>query len=708
MRRIIVAIGIVALILSVSGTKYFSGTPTGNTSVAVAAAEIKAPQTIPVSISPAAPVAPEAAGSSPATPVPTQHPVTTTSATPGAHSPAPTASAPADGSNKGGKNDLWSLLKDPTISLLLWIIAALFAVWLLGRWAKAKNEPYRPQGRSDDEFDEMGYPRNRRTPRIGDEPSHSDFDDWRNDFTGITGGGNPKSPAQLILPNSPDRRTFADVAGQPVAINRLREICEWLKEPDVYNRHDAKLPHGILLVGPPGTGKTLLARALAGEADASMFITTGSSFVEMYVGVGASRVRALFDDARNQRKRTGKPVIIFIDEIDAVGGARSSSANSNSEREQTLNQLLTEVDGFKQNEGIIVLAATNRSDMLDQALRRKGRFDQEIMVDLPDAGGREAIFKVHSRKKTLAPDVDFSLIARRTFGFNGADIEAACNEAAVIAARRQAAIEKAERAEAEKAAAEKAAAEKASAGVDTRSNGRSGSPQDQASQTPTDLPARPVETRVIPITNEIFDEAISVVEAGEARHDRLKAMSQDDKLQTAYHELGHAVVTIALKGDPITKITILPRGRALGYVQTHTENDRWNMTKEQLLSRISMAMAGRLAQEIFMNTCDTGATSDFQQANDMARKMVTQYGMSKLGRIYVPDGSAAASAVGPALSDAIDGETRAIVAECEERARAVIESHRAAIEALCAVLIEKETLLGPDLMTRFNEFVKID
>jgi ATP-dependent Zn protease len=629
---------------------------------------------------------------------------------------APAADAPvATGADKtkvttakpGADKDIWSLLKDPTISLLLWIIAGLFAIWLLGRWVSSQNQPYKPKGKSDEgfEYDEFGNPydprdtrnQGRRTPRIGDQPPHGghyDFDDWRNDFTGgMTGGGNSKSPAQLILPSS----------------------------PDVFNRHDAKLPHGILLVGPPGTGKTLLARALAGEADASMFITTGSSFVEMYVGVGASRIRALFEDARNQRKKTGKPVIIFIDEIDAVGGARSNSANSNSEREQTLNQLLTEVDGFKQNEGIIVLAATNRSDMLDPALRRKGRFDQEIMVDLPDATGREAIIKVHARKKTLAPDVDFALLARRTFGFNGADLEAACNEAAVIAARKQSAIEKAEKA----LKAEEDAKAAASAPPPPPQKSEPAPAQRQRPRWDADdlvmgeprpsppvvvVQPKPVETRVIPITNEIFDEAISVVEAGEARHDRLQAMSAMDKRQTAYHELGHAIVTLVLRGDPITKITILPRGRALGYVQTHTENDRWNLTREQLLMRITSAMAGRLGQEVFMNTSDTGATSDFQQANDLARKMVTQFGMSKLGRIYIPDSAGAnlTLAVGPALADAIDAETRAIINDCEAKARSILEENRQAIEALCTVLVEKETLLGAELTSRFEELTKRD
>jgi cell division protease FtsH len=441
-----------------------------------------------------------------------------------------------------------------------------------------------------------------------------------------------------------------------------------------------------LLVGPPGTGKTLLARALAGEADASMFHTTGSSFVEMYVGVGASRVRALFEDARRQRQRTQKPVLIFIDEIDAVGGARGNGTSSNSEREQTLNQLLTEMDGFKENEGIIVLAATNRSDMLDAALKRKGRFDLEVFVDLPDVSGREAIFKVHSRKKKLDTNVDFALIARRTFGFSGADIEAACNEAAVIAARKQSGLDK-------KAMAEAAAKAEAEA---------------QATGTSQILipPSNPDGSGTGPvtlITTEMLDEAISIVEAGEARKDRLQAMTLEDKQQTAFHELGHAVVTLVLKGDPITKITILPRGRALGYVQTHTEADRWNMTKEQMLKRITSAMAGRIAQEIFMNTIDTGASSDFQQANNMAKLMVTQFGMSKLGRIYLADSQTpVAMQVGPRLADAIDSEVQAIVQQCEEQARELLTKYESPIRALSGVLIEKETLLGPDLLARWE------
>ena len=595
--------------------------------------------------------------------------------------------------------EVWSAAKQPTMMMILVVLGLAVAIYALRRHLKNNQAKQDARdagslGRSDDDY----YSQEMRNRRNGDGNPDSRYDsDYRSDFNSTTGGGNSKNPAQLIPPDAPGKNTFADVAGQPEAISRLREVCEWLKEPEVYNRHDAQLPRGILLVGPPGTGKTLLARALAGEADASMYITTGSSFVEMYVGVGASRVRTLFEDARRQRQRTKKPVLIFIDEIDAVGGARGNGTSSNSEREQTLNQLLTEMDGFKENEGIIVVAATNRSDMLDAALKRKGRFDIEVFVDLPDVSGREAIFKVHSRKKKLDTTVDFALIARRTFGFSGADIEAACNEAAVIAARKQSVLDKAAKAVADAKAAEEA-----------KKNGPLDSPVTPNGTSPTPPPqymivAKPAPGPVTLITTDMLDEAISIVEAGEARKDRLQAMTMADKQQTAFHELGHAVVTLVLKGDPITKITILPRGRALGYVQTHTESDRWNMTKEQMLKRISSAMAGRIAQEIFMNTIDTGASSDFQQANNMAKLMVTQFGMSKLGRIYLADSQTpVAMQVGPKLADAIDSEIQGIVAECEERARKLITEYDAPIRALCGVLIEKETLLGPDFVARWE------
>jgi len=476
-----------------------------------------------------------------------------------------------------------------------------------------------------------------------------------------------QSSATLILPTDTDKKTFADVAGQEETVARLREICLWLKQPEIYNRHDAELPRGILFVGAPGTGKTLCAQALAGETHGSMFIIAASSFVEIYVGVGASRVRGLFADAKAQRKQTGKPVIIFIDELDAVGGARSQSPNSNSEREQTLNQLLVEMDGFTKNEGIIVVAATNRADMLDPALRRKGRFDLEVHVDLPDMNGREAILKVHTRNKTLDQTVDFKLLARRTFGMSGADLKAAANEAAVIAAREQGRRE-----------------------------------QELTVQNNGSLPTLPASDQIVPITLAMFDEAISIVESGDARRERFKAMSLRDKKQVAYHELGHAVVTHRSGGDPITKITILPRGQALGYVQTHSEGDRWNLTEDEMLKRITSAMAGRIAQEIFLQTVDTGASSDFEQANKMARAMVTQFGMSPLGHIFVPQNAA----IGPALSDKIDEASNAIVIRCGLEAHRILEENSEKVEALVDLLIDKETLFGSDFVAVFEEAAK--
>ncbi len=347
---------------------------------------------------------------------------------------------------------------------------------------------------------------------------------------------------------------------------------------------------------------------------------------------------------------------------------------------------------------------------------------------------------MHSRKKKLDATVDFALIARRTFGFSGADIEAACNEAAVIAARKQTLLDKAAKALADAKAAEQAKIDGNRgansggtfghpdlrngginlAGVNGGVNGGSTSkPVAPAAKTgaPSDgngLYRTPQYVEVVApppgpvtlITTDMLDEAISIVEAGEARKDRLQAMTMADKQQTAFHELGHAVVTLALKGDPITKITILPRGRALGYVQTHTESDRWNMTKEQMLKRITSAMAGRIAQEIFMNTVDTGASSDFQQANNMAKLMVTQFGMSKLGRIYLTDSQTpVAMQVGPKLADAIDSEIQAIVLQCEEQARELLTKYDAPIRALCGVLIEKETLLGPDFVARWEALI---
>ncbi len=537
-------------------------------------------------------------------------------------------------------------------------------------------------------------PRRQTQPQIGTQPVN-EADAMKPRYT-------RQSQAALILPTAQNKKTFADVAGQPEAIARLGEICAWLKQPEIYNRHNAKLPRGILLVGPPGTGKTLCAEALAGETHGSMFSIAASTFVEMYVGVGAGRVRDLFADARAQRRQTKKPVIIFIDELDAVGGARGKSANSNSEREQTLNQLLVEMDGFEKNEGIIVVAATNRPDMLDAALRRKGRFDVEVHVDLPDVNGRKAIILVHTRDKVVDTSVDFDLMARRTFGMSGADLAAAANEAAMLAAREQARLEALEREKLTtetKAAETKTASNQAALSLANAENNASQASADKAAhESPENTPQPAAEAaapsvmgKVTAITNAMFDEAISIVESGDARRERFQSMSAQDKKQTAYHELGHAVVIHKTGGDPITKITILPRGRALGYVQTHTEADRWNMTEEQMRKRITSAMAGRIAQEILMQTVDTGAASDFEQANLLARKMVTQYGMSPLGAIFIPENGLP---IGPTLTDKIDVETSKILGECGAEARKIIEASRHQIEALVNLLLEKETIFG--------------
>ena len=472
------------------------------------------------------------------------------------------------------------------------------------------------------------------------------------------------SKAKLILPDSPERKTFADIAGQESLKFRMAEIVAWHKESEIYDRHHAKMPRGVLLIGPPGNGKTLCAQALAGEIDGSIFIIAGSDFVEMYVGVGASRVRDLFMDARNQRKQTQKPVIIFIDEIDAVGGARSAGGKSNSEQEQALNQLLVEMDGFSKLDGITLVAATNRADMLDKALTRKGRFDLHLTVELPDLNGRQAIIKLHSRNKVLAPTVDYSLLARRTAGMSGADLEAATNEAAIIAARHQSSLEKSD---------------------DRRI-------------------ARAAKGKITPITVAMFDEAVSTVESGEAKRGLYNAMSEDDKEQTSAHELSHALAIVKTGGDPITKITILPRGRALGYVQTHVEGERFTLSEKDLRKRIVCAVAGRIGQQLFNGTVDTGASNDFDQANSMARRMVTQYGMSKLGFIYVSDESSAK--LGPALADQIDAEQRRIVSECVADARAILEENQEFMRYMIPILVEKETIFGHDFVAALKGATK--
>lgn len=476
-----------------------------------------------------------------------------------------------------------------------------------------------------------------------------------------------RSAARKFQPSSTENKTFKDVAGCEEGIKKLKRVQRWLKAPGWFSHFGARLPKGVLLVGPPGTGKTLLAKALAGEAGAVFFSISGSQFVEMYVGVGAARVRDLFQEARNEVIRTGGPVIIFIDEIDAVGKQRGTGAQSHDEREQTLNQILVEMDGFAPNQGILVLAATNRVDVLDPALKRPGRFDYQVLVDLPDLAGREAIFRVHTRNKPLADTIDMKLLASRTPGFSGADIEAVANEAATIAAER---VEK-----------ELSLLQRAESG---------------------DLPANNI---VRAITLEEFDEAVDVVQMGDARVARAHAMSKADMLQTAYHEVGHAAVVTARGGDPVTKITIVPRARALGYMQALPEGDRFNMTEEQLKTRIMMAMGGRVAQEIFLKTVDTGAENDFKQGTAIAQRMVAQFGMSKLGPIHVDLNAAQLGSpmYGPDLLNKMCAEWMRILNDSRKEAQRIIEANREAIERVVAVLMVKETILGPEFRQLWND-----
>ncbi|HET9829302.1 MAG TPA: ATP-dependent zinc metalloprotease FtsH, partial [Nocardioidaceae bacterium] len=395
----------------------------------------------------------------------------------------------------------------------------------------------------------------------------------------VQGGGGrvmqfAKSKAKLISKDMP-KTTFADVAGCQEAIEELGEIKEFLQEPAKFQAVGAKIPKGVLLYGPPGTGKTLLARAVAGEAGVPFYSISGSDFVEMFVGVGASRVRDLFEQAKENA-----PAIVFIDEIDAVGRHRGAGmGGGHDEREQTLNQLLVEMDGFDVRGGVILIAATNRPDILDPALLRPGRFDRQIGVDAPDLAGRHQILQVHSRGKPMAPGVDLLSVARRTPGFTGADLANVLNEAALLTAR---------------------------------------------------------ENRKL-VDNEALDEAIDRVIAGPQRRSRL--MSEKEKLITAYHEGGHALVAAALPGtDPVHKVTILPRGRALGYTMVLPDEDKYSQTRSELLDKLAYMMGGRAAEEMVFHDPTTGAGNDIEKATSLARAMVTQYGMTeRLGAIKLGD-----------------------------------------------------------------------
>lgn len=464
-----------------------------------------------------------------------------------------------------------------------------------------------------------------------------------------SGGGKAmgfgKSKAKLLTEKQ-GRVTFEDVAGIDEAKQELEEIVEFLKDPQKFQRLGGKIPKGCLLIGPPGTGKTLLARAIAGEANVPFFTISGSDFVEMFVGVGASRVRDMFEQGKKNA-----PCIIFIDEIDAVGRHRGAGlGGGNDEREQTLNQLLVEMDGFEANEGVILVAATNRPDVLDPALLRPGRFDRQVVVPRPDILGREKILKVHMKKVPLAPDVIAKVIARGTPGFSGADLANLVNEAALLAAR--------------------------------------------------------TGHRVVTMND--FENAKDKVLMGAER--RSMVMSEDEKKLTAYHEAGHAIVGIkSPKHDPIHKVTIIPRGRALGVTMSLPERDRLSQSQIEIESQLAMVFGGRMAEELIFGkeNITTGAGSDIQQATSMARRMVMEFGFSdKLGRLRYADNEeevflghsvARTKNVSDATAALIDEEVRRIIDEAETKARKILTEHMDDLHRLANALLEYETLTGDEV-----------
>ncbi|NOR11700.1 MAG: ATP-dependent zinc metalloprotease FtsH, partial [Candidatus Aminicenantes bacterium] len=431
---------------------------------------------------------------------------------------------------------------------------------------------------------------------------------------------------------------FQDVAGVKEAKEELQEIIEFLKDPKRFQKLGGRIPKGVLLVGAPGTGKTLLARAVAGEADVPFFSISGSEFVEMFVGVGASRVRDLFDQGKKQA-----PCLIFIDEIDAVGRQRGAGlGGGHDEREQTLNQLLVEMDGFDSNEGVILIAATNRPDILDTALLRPGRFDRRIVVNMPDVKGREEIFKVHVRKIPLAKDVDLTILARSTPGFSGADLANLVNEAALLGAR----------------------------------NGQ--------------------ESVMMQDLESAKDKVLMGVER------KSMIISDEEKKSTAYHEAGHALVTALIpEADPIHKVTIIPRGMALGLTQQLPLDDRYTLSKVYLESQLSVLMAGRVAENMFLNKSTTGAANDFEKATDIARKMVCQYGMSDLGPlafgerddlIFLGKELAMHKNFSEKTAERIDDEVRKIVTRNFDRAKDLVENNKDKLVKIAEALLEKEVL----------------
>jgi len=465
-------------------------------------------------------------------------------------------------------------------------------------------------------------------------------------------GGFTQSRAKEFNQERPDV-TFADVAGEDEAVEELEEIREFLASPDKFHKVGARIPRGVLLYGPPGTGKTLLAKAVAGEANAPFFSISGSEFMELYVGVGASRVRELFE-----RAKKNAPAIIFVDEIDAVGRHRGSGiGGGNDEREQTLNQLLVEMDGFDERANIILIAATNRPDILDPALLRPGRFDRQIAVEAPDLKGREAILKVHAQGKPLTAQVDLRQIAKRTPGFTGADLANVLNEAALLTARSNMQF------------------------IDERA----------------------------------IDEAIDRVIAGPQK--RTRVMNDHDKAVTAYHEAGHALAAAALNyTDPVTKVTILPRGRALGYTMVMPTEDRFNKTRNQLLDDLVYGMGGRVAEEIVFRDPSTGPANDIQQATKTARAMVTDYGMSdRIGMVKLGDADTEAFGHGSgeaprSFSDEtaaiIDEEVRRLLDNAMREAWRILSENRSVLDTLASRLLEEETLDEAQLREIFQDVIK--
>ena len=447
-----------------------------------------------------------------------------------------------------------------------------------------------------------------------------------------------KSRARM-LDESNNSITFADVAGCDEAKEEVQELVDFLRDPSKFQKLGGRIPRGVLMVGSPGTGKTLLAKAIAGEAKVPFFSISGSDFVEMFVGVGAARVRDMFENAKKHA-----PCIVFIDEIDAVGRQRGAGlGGGNDEREQTLNQLLVEMDGFETGQGIIVIAATNRPDVLDPALLRPGRFDRQVVVPLPDIRGREQILNVHMRKVPMGPDVRADIIARGTPGFSGADLANLVNEAALFAARRSA--------------------------------------------------------RLVEMID--FERAKDKIIMGAER--RSIVMPEDERRNTAYHESGHAVVArIVPKSDPVHKVTIIPRGRALGVTMQLPEGDRYSMDRERMLSTIAVLFGGRIAEEIFMNQMTTGASNDFERATQIARDMVTRYGMSDVlgpmvyaeneGEIFLGRSITKTTNMSEETMRKVDSEIRRIIDEQYAAARRILEENRDKVEAMAKALLEWETI----------------